>query len=45
VAAAVGATNLGKPTRCSLLSRLLHASLKALEKKLHGSMPAETISA
>jgi ABC-type polysaccharide/polyol phosphate export permease len=38
----VGTINLGKYTlliKCSLLSRLLAASLKALEKKLHGSMP------
>src|SRR5262249_20935640 len=46
--AAMGTINLGKYTlqiKCSLLSRLLDASLKALEKKLHGSMPTKTISA
>src|SRR4029077_6095003 len=44
---AVGTISLGKYTlliRFALLIRLLEASLNPVEKNVHGSMPAKTIS-
>ena len=47
ITAAVGTISRGKYTllmRLALLIRLLEASASAVEKKVHGSMPAKTIS-
>src|SRR6266446_8354604 len=44
---AVGTISLGKYTlliRLALLTKLLEASLNPVAKKVHGSMPAKTIS-
>jgi len=45
VAAAVGAINVGKLTRCSLLSRVVGRIVQGAQRKLHGRTAAKTISA